>query len=260
METDGKKKRSRVKISVGYNKLVMFDFDDTLAKTEECTLVRDRDTDRIVNHLHGQYDFDNYELNEKKHYFDFSEFDTVSDFAEPIAPTINLMKKFINEPKCKIIILTARQQKSATSIKRFLRKHGIDTTKISVFGSDGAGNKKEYLSKLIKRYNIKKSVLVFEDSLSNITDLISLEYALPNLTFDFVQVIDSSNTDEDLEEAKKFQYPKGEYGTEKYQRILKKVHPAMKRRLIGLGGSDYLSVGSKKVKDFKRSKSAPPGG
>ena len=260
METDGKKKKRIVKIKSGWKNLIMFDFDDTLAKTEECTLVRDKETDRIVNHLHGQSDYDNYELNEKKHYFDFDEFLTVSDFAEPITPTMILLKKYIQDPNCKVIILTARQQESAPSIRKYLKKHNIDPKKVPVFGCNGSRNKADYLSKLLKRFNITERVLVFEDNLLNISDMISLEYDYPNLTFDFVQVIDSDNTDEDLEEARKFQYPKGEYGTEKYQRILKRVHPAMKRRLIGLGGSDYLSVGNKNVKDFKRSKSAPPGG
>ena len=237
----------------------MFDFDDTLAKTEECTLVKDKQTDKIVNHLHGQYDFDNYELNEKKHYFDFDEFLTVSDFAEPIAPTMKLLRQFLEEPNCKVIILTARQQQSAPSIKKYLQKHNIDPKKVPVFGCNGSRNKAGYLSKLIRRFNVSERVLVFEDNLLNISDMISLEYKYPDLTFDFVQVIDSANTDEDLEEARKFQYPKGEYGTEKYQRILKRIHPAMKRRLIGLGGNDYLDKGKKKVKDFKRSKSAPPG-
>ena len=148
----------------------------------------------------------------------------------------------------------------ASILDKYLQKHDLDPNKVPVFGCNGSRNKAGYLSKLIKRFNITEKVLVFEDNLLNISDMISLEYDYPNLTFDFVQVIDSNNTDEDLEEARKFQYPKGEYGTEKYQRILKRVHPAMKRRLIGLGGSDYLSVGNKNVKDFKRSKSAPPGG
>lgn len=260
MEMDGKNKRRIVKIKSSWKNLIMFDFDDTLAKTEECTLVRNKKDDRIVNHLHGQSDYDNYELNEEKHYFDFDEFIGVSDYAEPIIPTINLMKKYIKDANCKVIILTARQQKSAPAIRKFLTKHQIDTKKVSVFGCNGSRNKADYLNKLIKRFNITESVLVFEDNLLNISDMISLEYEIPDLTFNFVQVIDSNNTDEDLEEAKKFEYPKGEYGTEKYQRILKRVHPSMKRRLIGLGGSDYLSVGNKKVKDYKRSKSAPPGG
>lgn len=259
METDGKKKRRVVKIKTAWKNLVMFDFDDTLAKTEECTVVRDKKTDRIVNHLHGQTDFDNYELDDSKHYFDFEEFKKVSEFAEPILPTINLMKSCIQEPSTKVIILTARQKESAPEIKKFLDKHGIDSKKVAVFGSNGSRNKLNYLSRLIKRFGIKESVLVFEDNLLNISDLITLEYEMPDLRFEFVQVIDSANTDEDLEEARKFKYPKGQYGTEKYQRILKRIHPAMKRRLIGLGGNDYLDKGKKKVKDFKRSKSAPPG-
>jgi hydroxymethylpyrimidine pyrophosphatase-like HAD family hydrolase len=160
----------------------------------------------------------------------------------------------------KVIILTARQPESVPEIKKFLDCHGVNSKMVSVFGSNGSRNKLDYLSRLIKRFSIKESVLVFEDNLLNISDLISLEYDMPDLTFNFVQVIDSKNTEEDLEEARKFEYPKGEYGTEKYQRILKRIHPAMKRRLIGLGGNDYLDKGSKKVKDFKRSKSAPPRG
>ena len=50
METDGKKKY-KVKISLGYKRLVMFDFDETLAQTEEVTLVREKETDRIIDHL-----------------------------------------------------------------------------------------------------------------------------------------------------------------------------------------------------------------
>ena len=49
METDGKKKY-KVNISLGYKRLVMFDFDETLAQTEEVTLVREKETDRIIDH------------------------------------------------------------------------------------------------------------------------------------------------------------------------------------------------------------------
>ena len=237
----------------------MFDFDDTLAKTEEVTLVRDKETGRVVDHIHGQAEFDVYTLDEDNHYYDFSEFLTVSNYAIPINATLDLMRDFLFDKDSKVIILTARQEQARESIRNFLDKQGIDSKKVAVFGSNGSKNKKDYLTKLIKRFNISKSVLVFEDSVNNICDLLKLEYEFPDIKFDFVQVIDK-DSDEDLEEAKKYQYPKGEYGTEKYQKILKKVHPAMKRRLIGLGGSDYLVKGTKKVKDFSRSKSAPPGG
>lgn len=257
---DGKRKMKKIiKIRSKWRNLIVFDFDDTLAMTEEVTLVKDKETDRVVDHIHGQQQFDDYTLDEDKHYFDFSEFHTVSDYAKPIDATLDLMREFMKDSDNKVIVLTARQPESRQSIKDFLDKQGIESDRISVFGCNGSRLKAGYLSKLIKRFNISKSVLVFEDSVNNIADMVSLEYEYPDIQFDFVQVIDP-NSGEDLEEAKKYQYPKGEYGTEKYQRILKKVHPAMKRRLIGLGGNDYLDKGKKKVKDFSRSKSAPPGG
>ena len=257
METDGKMKV--IKIRSKWKNLVVFDFDDTLAKTEEVTLVRDKKSGRVVDHLHGQQEYDDYELNDEEHEYDFSEFLTVSDYAVPINATLDLMRDFLLNKDNKVIVLTARQSESRQSIKRFLDRQGIESDRVSVFGTNGSAFKAAYLSKLIKRFNISKSVTVFEDSVKNISDMISLEYHYPRVKFDFIQIIDP-NSDEDLEEAKKYQYPKGEYGTEKYQRILKRVHPAMKRRLIGLGGNDYLVKGTKKQKDFKRSKSAPPGG
>jgi hypothetical protein len=237
----------------------MFDFDDTLARTEEVTLVREKKSGRVIDHLHGQSEFENYELDEENYYFDFSEFLTVSSHAKPINITLDLMRSFLADKDTKVIVLTARQEQSRDSIRIFLDRQGIENKRVSVFGSGGSKLKAPYLARLIKRFNISKSVLVFEDSLQNISDMVSLEYDFPDIEFNYVQVIDP-DSDEDLEEARKHEYPKGEYGTEKYQRVLKKIHPAMKRRLLGLGGNNYLVRGAKKVKDFKRSKSAPPGG
>ena len=158
-----------------------------------------------------------------------------------------------------MIILTARQPEAQEAVLSYLSAQGIDRDNISYFGVDGSKNKAKWLNKLIKRFNITKSITVFEDNVANIQSMLTLEYQYPDLKFDFVHVIDPNRCD-DLDEAKKFKYPKGKYATEPYQRILKRVHPTMKRRLIGMGGNDYLVKGTKKEKDFKRSKSAPPGG
>lgn len=248
-----------VKIKSMWQNLVMFDFDDTLAHTKEAALVRDKKTGLIVDHLLGQQEFDDYVIDGKKHYFDFEEFYKVSDQATPISRTIELLNEFIKEEDTKVIVLTARQPKALSAISFFLEQQGVNTKLISFFGSNGSKNKKKMLFNLIERYSISGAVTVFEDSLNNIKDLIVLEYDYPGISFDFVQVIDPKKCD-DLEEAKRFSYPKGENATEPYQRLLKKIHPAMKRRLLGLGGNDYLDKGVKKSKDFKRSKSAPPGG
>ena len=141
-----------VRVKSGWQNLVMFDFDDTLAHTMEAALVRDKKTGLIVDHLYGQQEFDDYTIDEEKHYFDFDEFLFVSDFAEPIPPTMKMLREFIEDSNCKVIILTARQQESAPSIRKYLAKHHIDPKKVPVFGCNGSRNKADYLSKLIKRF------------------------------------------------------------------------------------------------------------
>ena len=248
----------KITINPSFKHLIMFDFDDTLAKTEECILVRLRENDRIIDHLNGQQEHDDYELDETKYYFDYSEFDTVSSSAKPIGEVIELLKKFLYEKDTKVIVLTARQVTSRDSVRGFLDRQGIDMNKVSVFCSGGSRMKSRYLARLIQRFNIRESVTVFEDNEENIADILRLEYDIPDLTFNAVNVIDPLKIGTDLEEIRKHRYPKGEYGTEEYQVMLKKVHPKMKRRLIGLGSNDYLVKGTKKIKDFKRTKSAPP--
>jgi hypothetical protein len=256
---DGKMRSRGAKVKSYYHHLVMFDFDETLAHTNEATLVRDKKTQLIVDHLYGQQEHDDYTLDEEKHFLDFSEFFHVSAQATPIPITLNLLKQFLSEENTKVIVLTARQPKALASIQSFLEEQGVNTESVSFFGANGSGNKKGILSDLIRRYSISRKVTVFEDNLNNIKDLIVLEYEHPNISFDLVQVINPSQCD-DLEEAKRFTYPKGQNGTEKYQMMLKKIHPMMKRRLLGLGANDYLDTGVKKSKDFKKSKSSPPAG
>ena len=101
--------------------------------------------------------------------------------------------------------------------------------------------------------------MVFEDNEDNIADMIRMEYDFPNLSFNYIEVITPDKKD-DLEEVQQSKAPKGKYNTEPYQRYLMAIHPSRKRRLLGLGGNDYLDKGKKKVKDFKRTKSAPPSG
>ena len=93
--------------------------------------------------------------------------------------------------------------------------------------------------------------------------MLPLEEDYPDLVFDFVHV-HTPETDEELEEANRNQYRRknatAQYGTEKYQRTLKRLHPKMKRDLIGRGNNKHSEKRVKKIKNFKRPKSPPPGG
>jgi len=241
------------------SKLAVFDFDLTLAITHELVIVRDKNTNKIVDHLHTQQEQDEYEIDEANHYFDYSEYDTVSDDAEPIDKTVAQMERFIDDDTYKVVIVTARQQIVEPSIRDFMRGIGVDMSDVDVYGTNGSENKPEYLRRIIKENGISEYVIVFEDTLRNIQLMLPLENEYAEMTFEFVHVV-TPESDTEIEEARKFSYPKGEYSTEPYQRMLKRVHPAMKRRLTGLGGNNYLVKGKKKMKDFKRSKSSPPSG
>ena len=61
--------------------LYVFDFDDTIAETEEAVLVKDKKTNKVVDHLHSQQEADNYILKPNL-YYDFSEFTKVEGAKE----------------------------------------------------------------------------------------------------------------------------------------------------------------------------------
>ena len=92
-------------------------------------------------------------------------------------------RTLVKEDCGKVIVLTARQPESKDSIKSFFESQGI--AGVAIFGVDGSVNKKEWLYKLIKRFNISKSVTVFEDSVNNIKDLLTAEYDFPDLFVHF---------------------------------------------------------------------------
>lgn len=252
MEKDGKMKKNKNQNSAPWNHMVMFDFDDTLAIDEASTLVKDKETGRVVDHLYGQEEFDNHVLDETKYFYDYSEFETVSPQATPIVNTVELMMEYLLEEDTKVIVLTARQDASRRAISNWLELQGIDTSRVSVYGSSGARLKADYLKDLLNDFSIKKTVTVYEDSENNIRDILELSYDFPHLKFEFIHVTD------ELEENREQKAPIGKYDTEKRQKRLNKLHPAMKRRLIGLGGNKHSTKGMEKVKIFKRSKSAPP--
>ena len=250
-----------IKISVGkHNTLFVFDFDDTIAETEEAVLVKDSKTNKIIDHLHSQQEADNYVLKPNL-YYDFSEFKNVEGAKEIELVTTYLRKLSISGNR--IIVLSARQEAAAPAMRKYLESIGITTKTIKIACVDGSKNKYPFLRGEIAKNAPREKVVVFEDTLKNIQMMLPLEQDYPDLLFDFVHV-HIPETDEELGEANRNQYHhkniSAQYGTEKYQRTLKRLHPKMKRKLIGKGGNKYSVKGVKKVKDFKRSKSAPPGG
>ena len=138
-------------------RLMIIDFDDTIAKT----------TENVKVYLQGgghrmitSEEFATF-IPQPGEYIDdssFEEFDSVDvTTARPLKPIIDILRNFLSSPKSrKLLILTARKQRAEQGIRDFLRTAGVDDTLIDVVG---VGDK-----------NPAAKVKVVHDYLNNILD------------------------------------------------------------------------------------------
>ena len=102
--------------------LVVFDFDDTIAKTHSHVFVRDKETGDLIEEL-PSHEFPGHKLKAGQEY-DFSDFNKVID-PEELPDTVELFKNHIvNKDRVgkEVSILTARSPKSAPNIRKYLKQ------------------------------------------------------------------------------------------------------------------------------------------
>ena len=141
------------------NKLVIFDIDDTLVKTDtKVDVVKDG---KVIKRLNS-HDFTHYKLQPGEE-FDFGAFRDAKEFftkAKPILPMIKQLKHDIATGN-KVIMVTARADFNDRDI--FLdtfRRFGIDMSKVHVYR---AGNIKDKLPTEVKKKVIIRKVLDSND-------------------------------------------------------------------------------------------------
>ena len=155
------------------SKLVIFDIDDTLVKTD--TKVNVIKHGKVIKQLNS-HEFTHYRLQPGES-FDFGAFRDAKEFftkAKPILPMINQLKHDIQTGN-KVIMVTAREDFNDREI--FLdtfRRFGIDMSKVHVYR---AGNIKDNLPTEEKKKAIIRKVLSGNDY----TKAIMYDDALPNL-------------------------------------------------------------------------------
>ena len=170
------------------NKLVIFDIDDTLVKTDtKVNVVKDG---KVVKRLNS-HDFTHYKL-EPGEEFDFGAFRDAKEFftkAKPILPMISKLKHDIATGN-KVIMVTARSDFNDREI--FLdtfRRFGIDMSKVHVYR---AGNIKDRLPTEVKKKVIIRKVLdsndynkaiMYDDALPNLDLFLSLKDEHPGVKF-----------------------------------------------------------------------------
>ena len=139
------------------NKAFVFDFDDTLAKTDCKVLVRSNVTGFVLDRL-TPAEFNSHTLLPLTH-FDFSEFRS-EEFIHNAVPTtlINLAKEVYDEDHS-VYVLTARADNVAEAISDWL--FGFDVRPVRVFGVgrddkkvDIAEEKKKVLTTLAQAFDL----------------------------------------------------------------------------------------------------------
>lgn len=170
------------------NKLVIFDIDDTLVKTDtKVNVVRDG---KVVKKLNS-HDFTHYQLQPGEE-FDFGAFRDAKEFftkAKPILPMISKLKHDIATGN-KVIMVTARADFNDRDL--FLdtfERFGIDMSKVHVYR---AGNIKDRLPTEVKKKVIIRKILdtndynkaiMYDDALPNLDLFLSLKDEHPGVKF-----------------------------------------------------------------------------
>ena len=147
------------------NVLHIFDFDDTLIKSESSVKIThsNNKTSTMSSEEYAKY------KERPGDVFDFSEFDTYPIGAEIIEPVFNQLKNSIEKDGVdSTIILTARS--NPKPVLKFLNDNGIFGIKVVAVGSSNPLDKAMYVMSRVKDDNVGL-VRVFEDNVKNIREI-----------------------------------------------------------------------------------------
>lgn len=166
------------------NILYIFDFDDTLVKSESEVVVNKSDGSELhlTSHEYATYVPDHDDE------FDFTQFDQYPKNPQIISDTWNDMMTALSEAGSdRVIILTARA--NPEPIRDFLRDNNVTPAPIVVAVGDSDPNtKKHYVKRMVKQLGIT-DIILYEDSINNISAIESLES--DNLRIDTTRVQES---------------------------------------------------------------------
>jgi len=171
----------------GLKSLRVFDFDDTLVKSQSNTYVIHADgTKETLNP--AQYAVYEPKPGDK---FDFSDFRKMLQKPNPINKNIKLLIRFLNNPNNKVTILTARGL--AFPIRYYLKKqYGLDVYVIAL-GDSSPQKKADWIESHIRKgYD---DIFFMDDSHKNIHAVDKLKEKYPNIKLQTVYIKDKVNED-----------------------------------------------------------------
>jgi hypothetical protein len=166
------------------SKLRVFDFDDTLAKTDAKVAVTTPDGEIFYM---NPAEFSQHKKDDRNQY-DFSEFDEVINPRE-IHQITNILRNTVSAPgKREIIILSARNPIAQEAVEEWLDSIGIDSSKINFVGlaSPLPAAKANWIENRI--IDGATNILFFDDSDTNVAAVKELKEkykeSIPELEID----------------------------------------------------------------------------
>ena len=160
------------------SKLRVFDFDDTIAKSDSNIHIT-TDTGEKIEMTPGEYATHKIDPN---YDYNFSEFDQVINPRE-IKQITNIIRNALNAGTegREIAVLTARAPESEASIRDYLESLGLDTSKITfeLLGSSDPDDKASWIANRIEQG--ATDVLFFDDSGKNVDAVQSLQSKYPDI-------------------------------------------------------------------------------
>jgi FMN phosphatase YigB (HAD superfamily) len=144
------------------NKAFVFDFDDTVAITDCCVIVRNADGNVVERLTPKQYN--SYKLKSLE-YFDYTEFKQVIN---PRATFVMALAQEVHAENHDCYILTARSSAAADGIREFLMSNGIIAKEIICIGDNAgeiAAEKRKVLLSIVQGYD---KVYFYDDDKHNV--------------------------------------------------------------------------------------------
>ena len=174
--------------------LTIFDIDDTLFHTTaKIAVMKDG---KLVRELDNQ-EFNHYTLKPGEQ-FDFEQFRNADKFQKESKPIARMLAKAkailrnsLNNPKSKVIIVTARGDfdDRETFLDTF-RKHGFDIDKVRVERAGKIENdilpafKKVIIIRNYLRMGQFARVRLFDDSMTNLKEFLKMKQEFPQISFE----------------------------------------------------------------------------
>lgn len=163
----------------GGKKLRVFDFDDTIVKTNSFIYITHKDGKKSKL-TPGEYAVYEPKVGDQ---FDFSDFESVNEPKE-LRQTTKVLKRFVqSEGERKIVILTARA--AYKPVKEYLKDIGFSGIYVVALGDANPEKKAEWIEDKIK--SGYTDVFFMDDSHKNVTAVGNLKKKYPNVKFKIQQ-------------------------------------------------------------------------